>query len=650
MTGGSHRALRGFICVCGMLLALPAAAQAYVVTVHVHGAGAVVETTPAALMNCSVGPSGKSNSSVTNCVAGSASGPYSWGWGVTLQASVPATAYARGWRFEKWVDSSAGGGQIDCDPQGQGGDVTTTTCSFTTFSDLQTDLYFTDASGPQDTAISGGPTGVTRSTAASFTLSAPSDPDATFECKLDYPGMSGGWVKCSSFTSFSNLTVNGTYTLSVRSVDPSGNVGSTAARTWTVDTTPPAVTITGGPAEGSATNSPSATFNVAASDGTLVCTLDGVAGSCAAGARSYSNLSSTQHVFTVSATDTAGNVGTATRHWTVDTIPPITGLDPSGPPAGSATNSTSAAFAFSADDQEASFDCRLDTPGGPGTFTPCGDANDHSESYANLTADGAYTFTVRARDAVGNLGNAVSRSWTIDTVKPVVTIMGGPAGASSTTDTSATFAFASTENGTTFECKLDGGAFAACSAGASYVGLSPGQHTFMVRGTDPAGNVGDPAVRAWTVTAPSASGGSADGTGGGSAGSAGSGAPAGGGDGSSSGARPSAALPVAAGKLASKWKVARGSTAVLKLSLTGLSSSEKVTVACKAKGKACPFHSKRVAQRGGKANLSKLFARRKLPAGTVISISLSAPGARSQTIRFTLRKGKIPSRTTVAAV
>jgi hypothetical protein len=89
-----------------------------------------------------------------------------------------------------------------------------------------------------------------------------------------------------------------------------------------------------------------------------------------------------------------------------------------------------------------------------------------------------------------------------DTTPPDTTITSGPAAGSSTTDTGASFAFTATET-STFQCALDGGAFAACSSPAAYSGLAQGSHTFSVRATDQAGNVDPtPATRTWTVTAP----------------------------------------------------------------------------------------------------------------------------------------------------
>jgi hypothetical protein len=86
-----------------------------------------------------------------------------------------------------------------------------------------------------------------------------------------------------------------------------------------------------------------------------------------------------------------------------------------------------------------------------------------------------------------------------DTTPPDTTITSGPA--ASTSSTGATFAFSSTEAGSTFQCRVDAAAYAPCSSPKSYTGLAVGSHSFSVRATDAAGNTdASPAVRAWTVT------------------------------------------------------------------------------------------------------------------------------------------------------
>ena len=60
-----------------------------------------------------------------------------------------------------------------------------------------------------------------------------------------------------------------------------------------------------------------------------------------------------------------------------------------------------------------------------------------------------------------------------DTTPPGTSISDGPA--RPTTSTSASFAFTATQSGSTFECKLDAGAYATCTSPKGYSGLSVGR-------------------------------------------------------------------------------------------------------------------------------------------------------------------------------
>jgi hypothetical protein len=117
----------------------------------------------------------------------------------------------------------------------------------------------------------------------------------------------------------------------------------------------------------------------------------------------------------------------------------------------------------------------------------------------------SHTFQVEQKDAAGNTGPAASYGWTIDTTPPPVPSIGTPP-ANPTNQTSASFSFSDSEGGVSFLCKLDSGAFAACTSPQAYSGLGQASHTFQVEAKDAAGNISAPASFGWAVdtTAPPA--------------------------------------------------------------------------------------------------------------------------------------------------
>jgi hypothetical protein len=82
-----------------------------------------------------------------------------------------------------------------------------------------------------------------------------------------------------------------------------------------------------------------------------------------------------------------------------------------------------------------------------------------------------------------------------DTTPPETTITKGPK--AKTTSKTASFQFASSEAGSSFECSLDGSKFAACTSPHSVKAKKPGKHNFQVRARDAAGNV-DPSEATFT--------------------------------------------------------------------------------------------------------------------------------------------------------
>ena len=90
-----------------------------------------------------------------------------------------------------------------------------------------------------------------------------------------------------------------------------------------------------------------------------------------------------------------------------------------------------------------------------------------------------------------------------DTTAPNTTITSGPTG--TTTDNTPTFAFTASESGSTFQCQLDAGAWAACTSPWTTSALTDGMHGIAVRATDAAGNTdATPATQSFTVAAAAA--------------------------------------------------------------------------------------------------------------------------------------------------
>ena len=277
-----------------------------------------------------------------------------------------------------------------------------------------------------------------------------------------------------------------------------------ARHSWTIDTatpdtTPPETTVTGRPADPS--GSASATFSFGGSDNetpaaalSFECRLDTVSASAyvsCTSPRVYSNLADGSHTFQVRAVDAAGNrdPSPASYTWSVDTAAPQTTID-SGPSG--LTNDSTPTFGFSSE-VGAGFQCRVDNA----AFAAC--TSPHTTA---AMTDGSHTFEVRATDAAGNTDpTPAQRAVTVDTAAPQTTITGAPP--ATTTATTATFALSAGEAGATFECSLDGAAFASCTSPRDYTGLAVGAtRSAHAPGTPPGTPTPRPASHNWTISAP----------------------------------------------------------------------------------------------------------------------------------------------------
>jgi hypothetical protein len=370
-------------------------------------------------------------------------------------------------------------------------------------------MWTVDTAAP-DTTVDVVPPDPDASPSPSFEFSA-TEGGSTFECELD----GGGFTSCSAPKSYSGLA-DGSHTFNVRATDQAGNADSTpASYTWAVNAGVPSVSITAPSGFVNLADADPFTVTATSPDGDVsgvelfACT--DASNDCSAGSwvslgadatapftGSWSLPADGNAALRAVATDLGSNTGEDIVNVTVDRTRPGTSIDsaPADP-----TSATGASFDFSASEAGVSFRCRLDG----GSLGACSSP----KSYSSL-AEGAHTFDVQATDAAGNAEAAAQTyTWTVDTTAPDTSITASPADPSSAS--SADFSFTSTEGGSSFECRLDGGSFASCTIPASYTGLADGSHTFRIRATDTAGNTdASAAVYTWTVDATAPGGGLAD--------------------------------------------------------------------------------------------------------------------------------------------
>ena len=273
---------------------------------------------------------------------------------------------------------------------------------------------------------------------------------------LDIRMPSRGWPWGSCTTpSFYGSLAEGSHTFQVRATDAASNTDATPATfIWSIDFTSPTGSITS-PADGARVRATILLASNSADGGSGVASVvfersPAGAGTWTATPTSWDTtlVADGDYDLRVVTSDVAGNVtvsGTITV--TVDNTPPNTTItsQPADP-----TNATGASFSFSSE-AGASFEVRLDG----GAWSPSASP----ASYSGL-AEGSHTFEVRATDLAGNVdATPATFTWTVDTTAPNTNITSQPA--DPTNSTSASFAFTSTEGGSSFEVRLDGSAWSA---------------------------------------------------------------------------------------------------------------------------------------------------------------------------------------------
>jgi large repetitive protein len=294
------------------------------------------------------------------------------------------------------------------------------------------------------------------------------------------------------------VLLDGNRTLTARATDVAGNRSdASGARAVTVDTVAPETSIESGPNNPTQFTTATFAFSSTESPSTFECRLDDEGFAPCQSPRHYDPVAPGTHTFQVRAADAAGNVDPTPASWTW-TLDPQVPRAPvlTAPEDGTHTSSTAVTVAGTA---EAGVTVEVFDGQQSAGSTTADAAGAWSVDVTGL-ADGAHEFTAKATNAGFTSAPSAAATVTVDTAAPQTSIDSGPDELTSHTD--AAISFSSDESGATFECRLDGGAFTACTSPHTITGLADGAHTVEVRAVDLAGNSdATPATRTWTVDA-----------------------------------------------------------------------------------------------------------------------------------------------------
>ncbi|HEX9379917.1 MAG TPA: Ig-like domain-containing protein [Gaiellaceae bacterium] len=326
---------------------------------------------------------------------------------------------------------------------------------------------------------------------------------------------SGGSFNSQPSTWDTTLSADGLYDLRVTATDVAGNSTTSSTITTRVDNTAPALTFSS-PTSGEVV---SGTVSLVASASDASPASPPVSFAYKLHSDPPSAYTSTGASWNTTAlpagdglydlraraTDDAANSTTLENtSILVDNVPPSVSITaPATAINGSLPSPTS--FTATASDPSGSgvsqvqfFECsNQSTDCSSGVWSPLGTVaapGPYSVSWTIPGTDGNHALAAVATDNGGHPSSAI-RNVDVDRTAPSTTIVGKPADPSN--GATPTFTFSSSETGSTFECRIDGGSFAPCTSPHNVSGLTDNLHTFEVRATDPAGNT-DATPDTWT--------------------------------------------------------------------------------------------------------------------------------------------------------
>ena len=271
----------------------------------------------------------------------------------------------------------------------------------------------------------------------------------------------------------------GPHMLSITGVDAAGNPAVPVTRTFTIDNTDPTLTVNA-PATGSYVRSPVA-INFSATDNfqppTVIALLDGspiLSGN--------QTLAPGSHTLVITATDLAGNAApTVTRTFTVDNAPPT--ISVVAPAHGSFVQGL-VTLSWSITDGP-----------NPGATTIATLDNVTVTGTQMVVTEGSHTLVINGTDLAGNTAATVTRTFTIDNTRPVITVGGVTDGVAYNGSVTITYSAGDTyDPAPTFAGFVNS---APHPSGNSVT--AQGAYTLVVTAVDRAGNMAIPVMRSFLI-------------------------------------------------------------------------------------------------------------------------------------------------------
>jgi large repetitive protein len=243
------------------------------------------------------------------------------------------------------------------------------------------------------------------------------------------PSFGGNW----SLGPVEEALADGMYTAQATQTDAAQETGSSEPVTFTVDATPPSVSMSPVP---SPTNDPAPTLEGGAGAaegdaGTVTVTIHdgkGVVASANVPVESESwsftppELPDGTYTAQATQTDLAGNIGeSAERTFILDTTAPSVSLNPITSPSGDATPTLSGAGGSAPGDYSS-----VTVTISSGETQVSSESAAVSSGHWTLTSphldDGTYTAKATQRDQAGNIGSSATQTFTVETASPTVTL------------------------------------------------------------------------------------------------------------------------------------------------------------------------------------------------------------------------------------